>query len=210
MVTVVHEAAVKMVDAAERLVAEGGLAALTVQAVQQAAGQRNKSAVRYHFGSRQGLLEALVAARTAPANERRTAMLLALDGDPSTRELVEVLIVPLAESVLSRRPSYWARFLLQVLGDPTTALAGIHTIGDQALRVTHSRLEGALVHLPDPLRALRAQSMAGYACAVLAAYEVGALPPEISGDTLVAELVDACCGLVDAPSTAALGIGPEA
>ena len=191
-----------MLDAAERLAAERGLAALTVQAVQEAAGQRNKSAVQYHFGGRQGLVDALVAARMAPTNERRTAMLLALGADPSTRELVEALVVPLVESVQGRRPSYWARFLVQAIGDPTTGLAALAAVDDRAIQAAQSRLEARLTHLPPAVRTLRVQSIFGYTCVALAAYEVGALPPELTGDALAVEIVDACCGLVDAPTSA--------
>lgn len=191
-----------MIDAAERLTAERGLAGLTVQAVQEAAGQRNKSAVHYHFGGRQGLVEALLAERMAPASERRTSMLLALGTAPSTRELVEVLVVPLAESVLARRPSYWARFLVQAIGDPQTSLAALASVADQALAAAQDRLAAHLDHLPPAARTLRIQSIFGYTCVVLAAYEIGALPPGLSGDALITEIVDACCGLVDAPASA--------
>ncbi len=191
-----------MIDAAERLVAQRGLAALTVQAVQEAAGQRNKSAVQYHFGGRQGLVDALLATRMASASARRTSMLLALGGAPSTRELVEVLVVPLIESVLSRRPSYWARFLIQAIGDPQTGLAALASVDNQALQAAQSRLEAHLVQLPPGVRSLRVRSIFGYACVVLAAYEVGALPADLTDGALVIEIVDACCGLVDAPSSA--------
>ena len=190
-----------MIDAAERLAAERGLAALTVQAVQEAAGQRNKSAVRYHFGSRQGLVDALLATRMAPASKRRTSMLLALGEAPGTRELVEVLVVPLAESVLARQPSYWARFLIQAISDPTTGLAALTSVDDPALLAAQSRLATHLTHLPPAARTLRIQSIFGYACVVLAAYEVGALPEPLTGDALITEIVDACCGLVGAPTS---------
>lgn len=195
------DAAEQMIDAAERLVAERGLAALTVQAVQEAAGQRNKSAVQYHFGGRQGLVNALVAARMAPTNERRTSMLLALGPDPSTRELVEVLVLPLIESVRGRRPSYWARFLVQAIGDPATGLAALAAVDDQALQVSQSRLEARLGHLSPAVRTLRVQSIFGYSCVALAAFEVGALPAGLTDDALSIEIVDACCGLVDAPTS---------
>lgn len=197
----VHEAAAKMVDAAERLAAEQGLRALTVQAVQEAAGQRNKSAVQYHFGGREGLVEAILATRMAPTSERRTSMLLDLGPDPSTRDLVEVLVRPLVESVLSRTPSYWARFLLQAISDPTTGLVAIEAIDDRALRATQARLEERLEHLPPTLRKLRVQAIFGYACVVLAAHEVGAMSADLSPDALATELVDACLGLVEAPSS---------
>jgi len=190
-----------MIDAAERLAAERGLAALTVQAVQEASGQRNKSAVQYHFGGRQGLVNALLRVRMARANERRTSMLLALGDQPSVRELVEALVVPLIESVLARNPSYWARFLVQAIGDPTAGLAALAAVDDVAFESARSRLEARLVHLPPAIRTLRVQSIFGYACVVLAAFEVGALPAGLAGDALIVEIVDACCGLVEAPTT---------
>ena len=203
-----HDAATRMIDAAERLAAERGLAALTVQGVQEAAGQRNKSAVQYHFGGRQGLVNALVAARMEPANRRRTSMLLALGADPSTRELVEALVVPLIESVLGRRPSYWARFLVQAIGDPTAGLAALDAVDDEPIQIAQSRLVARLVHLPEGSRTLRVQSAFAYAGVVLAAYEVGALPAELTGDALTTEIVDACCGLVDAPTSNGLVVSP--
>lgn len=196
-----HDAAARMIDAAERLVAERGLAALTVQAVQGAAGQRNKSAVTYHFGGRQGLVNALMAERMRPADVRRTSMLLAAGDEPSTRQLVEALVVPLVESVIARQPSYWARFLLQAIGDPATSMAALAAVDSQALKSAQSRLEARLDHVPPPLRTLRVQSIFGYTSVVLAAYEIGALPAELTGEVLIAEVVDACCGLVSAPTT---------
>ncbi len=195
------EAATEMIDAAERLAAERGLAALTVRAAQEAAGQRNKSAVAYHFGNRQGLVNALVTTRMAPTAQRRTAMLLELGDAPTGRELVEVLVLPLVESVLSRQPSYWARFLVQAIGDPVTGLTALAAVEDRALQATQSRLATRLVDLPPAVRTLRVQSILGYACIVLAAYEVGALPPEITGDVLAGELVAAGCAILGAESS---------
>lgn len=195
------DAATRMIDAAERIAAERGLAATTIQAVQHEAEQRNKSAVQYHFGDRQGLLDAVVRARMAPASDRRTEMLLELGADASIRDLVAVLVVPLVESVLARRPSYWARFLLQTISDPSSGPATIGHIDDRALQVAQARLLERLDHLPPSLRQLRVQAVFGYACVVLAAHEVGNLPKAPS-DVLATELVDACCGLVTAPSTA--------
>jgi AcrR family transcriptional regulator len=189
-----------MVEAAERLVAERGLVGLTAQAVQEAAGQRNKSAVQYHFGGRQGLVDAVVATRMAPADERRTAMLLELGEGATVRQLVEVLVVPLVESVLGRTPSYWARFLLQALGDPAAGLAAVQKADGGALRAATARLEASLSHLPPTSRALRVRSIFGYACVVLAAHEAGALPAHLAGEALRDEIVDACCGLLGAPT----------
>jgi AcrR family transcriptional regulator len=189
-----------MTEAAEKLVAENGLSALTVQAVQREAGQRNKSAVSYHFGGLQGLVNALVARRVGPANARRSEMLLAFGDEASAADLVEVLVVPLVESVLARRPSYWARFLLQAISDPGTGLAALDAVEDRTLHVAQQRLIDRLDHLPAAVRALRVHSMFGYAAVVLAAYEVGVVPGGVTGEALTSEIVDACCGLVGLPA----------
>jgi AcrR family transcriptional regulator len=48
----------RLLDAAERLVAERGIDGVTVNEITAASGARNKSAVAYHFGSKLALLEA--------------------------------------------------------------------------------------------------------------------------------------------------------
>ena len=49
----------RLLDAAETLFAAEGFGAVTTRAILRAAGQRNESALHYHFGGRQGLIEAL-------------------------------------------------------------------------------------------------------------------------------------------------------
>ena len=184
----------------ERITAEHGFAGLTVQAVQRESGQRNKSAVQYHFNGRDGLIAALVADRIAPTEARRTSMLLALGEDASTRGLVEALVVPLVEAVLERQPSYWARFLIQALNDPTTSLAALPTVDSHAMNATRARSGDRLTYLSPATCVLRVQSAIGYTVVVLAAYEVGTLA-HLAGEALTAEIVDACCGLVTATSS---------
>lgn len=192
-----------MIDAAERLVAEQGLAALTVQAVQREARQRNKSAVHYHFGGRDGLITAVLTDRMARTESRRTSMLLALPDGASTRQLVEVLVLPMVESVLEREQSYWARFLIQTLSDPATGLAALQAVDTRALDATQARLRQRLPDLPRPVRALRVQSTLGYATLVLAAHEASALP-HLNKDELATEIVDASYGLLGAAASRAV------
>ena len=98
----------RMIEAAERIGAQEGLAAMSLRSVQAAAGQRNKSAAQYHFGNREGLIAAVVRTRMSPVNERRLALLLALDDSAGTADLVEVLVRPPAEAVLGAPSSCWA------------------------------------------------------------------------------------------------------
>ena len=192
-----------MVDAAERLVAEGGLGAMSLRAVQTAAGQRNKSAAQYHFGSRQGLIEAVVAARMAPVNERRAEILAALDAgasDATARGLVEALVVPLAEHTLGRPGSRWARFLLQASSDPTLAEVVARRVEGRSYREVVDGLVAVLHDVPPPLRSRRVGQVTLLAVGSLAAAE--SRPARLPLDVEVADLVDVCLGALTAPSTA--------
>ena len=87
--------------AAERLFAEQGIEGPTLREVGAAAGQKNHSAVQYHFGDRQGLLAAVLEPHLDDLDRRRGAMLasLAAGGPPTVDELVDVLILPLASKL---------------------------------------------------------------------------------------------------------------
>ena len=72
---------------AERLFALKGIWQVQVQEIVVAADQRNTSAVTYHFGSREGLLEGILTSHGSPIDERRGELLLSLDQKSSTRAL---------------------------------------------------------------------------------------------------------------------------
>jgi AcrR family transcriptional regulator len=77
-----EEARAELLDAAEVLLAEGGPAAVRVQTVARAVGVTD-AAVHYHFGSRQGLLDALLrsVARRLKADLGEVALGWAATGD---------------------------------------------------------------------------------------------------------------------------------
>lgn len=101
-----------LLDAAERLIAERGFE-VPLRDIAQAAGQRNNSAVNYHFRSRQDLLDAVVARRLLPMELERERMLRELDADDAgdVHALMRILVLPL----LRLESTHYARFL-QVVG----------------------------------------------------------------------------------------------
>ena len=199
-----------MIDAAERLIAEQGIAACSLREVQALAGQRNKSAAQYHFGSHDGLVEAIVETRMAPVNAQRLAMIERLDADGrghDLRSLVEVLVDPLADATLGRPGSAYARFLAQVLADPkTSAVVGRH-LQAESFRVARQRLADLLDGVPDELRAVRIERAVGLVIISLAAWEGTPGSP-----ARVADLVDACVAVLRAPLSARTraALAPEA
>lgn len=84
----------KLIRAAERLMAEHGITAVGLQEIQRAADQRNRSAIAYHFGDRDGLVEAIQANRR-PALDQACGELLeqaSTGGEPSVDDLVGALV----------------------------------------------------------------------------------------------------------------------
>lgn len=199
------DARAQMIDAAERLAAERGLAAMSLREVQAAAGQRNKSAAQYHFGSKEGLVEAVVTARMGAVGARRREVLDARGPAPDRQGLVEALVLPLAEHVLAG-PSHWARFLVQAAHDPTFAKAVRLAFEGSTFREVRDGLLAGLDHLPEPLRARRVDHAVGLVVTSLAALEAGERPDgpgAVPAAAQVADLVDMAVGVLAAPASAA-------
>ncbi len=74
-----NETKLKILDAAERLMAQQGID-VSLRAITTAADV-NLAAVNYHFHSKDSLLDAVVARHMCPINERRIQMLDALERD---------------------------------------------------------------------------------------------------------------------------------
>ena len=194
-----------MIDAAERICAERGLAAMSLREVQAVSRQRNKSAAQYHFGSRDGLSEAVVETRMAPINEQRLRLLAELDDEPSIRDLVDVLVRPLAEATLGRPDSRWARFLFQSVADPVIVSVVQRSMAASGFRTAREALFGALHHLPPEVREHRLSQVVGLTVMTLAVAERIAdagEPAELDPETRCADLIEVSCGLLLAPAPA--------
>jgi AcrR family transcriptional regulator len=110
---------VMLMEVAERLFATRGIEAVTLKEIQQAAGQSNSSVIRYHFGSRDGLIRALVSYRQASLGTDRREMLAAMrdqgkEADP--RAVVWLLVRPLANSIAAGE--MFVPFLARLSEDP--------------------------------------------------------------------------------------------
>jgi AcrR family transcriptional regulator len=193
----------EMIDAGERLAAERGMAAMSLREVQAVAGQRNKSAAHYHFGDRMGLIEAIAAARMGPINEVRRRLLDDLD-EPEVRRLVEIIVEPLAEATM-RRGSCWARFLAQGLADPELTDVVRRTFEAGAYREARQQLIAILTEVPEALRERRVDHAISTMVVSLAAAEAGTASSgaaRLPVDAQVADLVDICTAIVEAPVSA--------
>jgi AcrR family transcriptional regulator len=91
----------RIVAAAEILFAERGIDAVSLVEIGKVAGQRNRSAVQYHFGDKRGVIEAILDKHTPGIEDLRHGLMDALEGegDPDLRSLVQVLVRPVADKV---------------------------------------------------------------------------------------------------------------
>ena len=88
------ETRARLLVEAARLFAEVGVWQAATGAIVRAAGQRNASALTYHFGSRQGVLDAILADHGNPIDAQRGDLLAKISTDaPDIRVLVDALAV---------------------------------------------------------------------------------------------------------------------
>lgn len=85
-----------LVKAAEQLFAEQGIEAASLNEITRLAGQKNRSALGYHFGNREALLDAVLRRHSEGIGELRAGMLAALTPESPLRTVVEALVLPLA------------------------------------------------------------------------------------------------------------------
>ena len=110
-----------LIDAAERLYAERGIDAVSMREISRAAGQKNSSALQYHFAGKEGLIEAILIRRMNALDHRRLEYLDDLESRgklDDLRSLVAALIMPIAEGLtpVKRLPAanHYIGFLSEV------------------------------------------------------------------------------------------------
>lgn len=189
-----------LIDAAERLYAAHGIEGVSMRDIAAAAGNRNNSAVQYHFGSREGLLEAIFQHRMTAINETRRCYLDGIDRaglGRDVRALVSAEIRPLTDFLGSTPDSgHYARFLARVSPSVDFASPGISEIQDAGREIV-GRLIDVLDHLPRHVAIARIDLMFNMIISALALHEqreADGLPHRASFDQTVDHLLDMATG----------------
>jgi len=88
----------KIIATAEQLFAERGIDAVSLNEITREAGQKNKSALSYHFGNKDSLLLAIIEKHETPILEQRNAYLDDLEQRKalSVENVVRAFVYPLA------------------------------------------------------------------------------------------------------------------
>ena len=144
----------KLIDAAARLFAERGIEAVSLAEIVRESGQRNTSAVQYHFGGRDDLLLAILERYVPVLRARRMELLAVAESEGSdARAAAESIVRPVTE--LAQR-GWRERAYLQI----------------------GSELTGTLDRAPRPIRNVLRQT-AGYEAMALLATRCPPLSDEI-------------------------------
>jgi AcrR family transcriptional regulator len=141
-----------LIRAGERLFADRGITTVALREINVAAGQKNSSALHYHFGSREGLLRAILAQHVDAVRDARLMLLKevdergGLDLRAAARVLVEPLALPLDRGASGRA---FCRIIPQVLADPSRRPEELgDVIGDTARECAYELLAPSCAWLP--------------------------------------------------------------
>lgn len=112
----------RIIQTATRLFAENGLDHVSMRQINVEAGQKNASALHYHFGSRLALIEAIFDYHMGPLNERRMKMMDVVEQEGRSGDLfalVSVKVLPVLGHITEHQGGeHYISFLAQALGNP--------------------------------------------------------------------------------------------
>jgi AcrR family transcriptional regulator len=197
----------RLLDSAAQLFAEKGLDNVSIAEIVRGAGQKNVSAVHYHFGNRDEVLREVLARHVPAIAERRIELLGESRAHPTSgpRSAVEAIVRPLTEFA---QRGWRERCYLQIGSELTGSLSGASpairalmadTAGYEAWDEFRHRCSG----VPEDLWRVRREIcivFIGRAAAdrarILSAAD-GA--PVLSDDRFVDNLIDMVIGAMSAP-----------
>lgn len=166
-------------EVAERLFASKGVNATLVSDIVEGAGQRNPSALRYHFGSKEGVLKAITERYQQQVEERRSALLAQWPAPgPSTPEdAMHVLVQPLVDLLKDEAGRRYLCIVGQIIDqlelDGTTNIGGERPslvaaieamraqVPDQRSTVVSTRVQAVILMVTASLSARARDLLAG-------------------------------------------------
>lgn len=187
--------------AARRLFASEGVYRVRVADIVSEAGQRNASALTYHFKSRSGVLREILDRHNDPIDAERGRYLAALGPEPTTRELVATLLRPYSTQLDSLEGRQYLRIVDQLGVEVIDRNFDVGSVAGANLQRVFQRLLERPVAIPIEVRRerlfaaviLMTGSMAARARHIDAGEPIG-LDPE----TYLANLADMIVGVLDA------------
>jgi AcrR family transcriptional regulator len=194
----------QIVCTAERLFAEHGLDGVSLRQISAEAGSGNNSAVQYHFGSKEQLVEAIFEFRLPYLHARRQTLIAAYRPD-DLRSWLECYVLPILEQG-EHAGSHYLSF---------TAMLQQHARRDlfdripaellEPTRLFRTRVGALLSGIPEPLRTHRITQALAFSVQAAAdrerarAHGFQVLPFAVH----VTDLLDGLVGFLEAPMSPA-------
>jgi TetR/AcrR family transcriptional regulator, regulator of cefoperazone and chloramphenicol sensitivity len=189
----------RLIEAAEELFARRGVHVATTREILEAAGQRNVSALTYHFGSREQLLWAILERHNEPLELGRSERLGEPAEDMPTRDLVAALVVPYAGCLADEDGRDYLRIVAQLTDlfpawrtPPVTA-----PVLNRVLDILEHRASGSPASRRQ--RVVGMMMLMTTSCAERARAVQEDEPLELVDDEFVSGLTDMIVAVVEAP-----------
>ncbi|PCI64606.1 MAG: hypothetical protein COB37_00635 [Kordiimonadales bacterium] len=189
-----------LMAAAERLIAQKGIAEVSTRDILKEAGQKNQSALQYHFGSRGALINSAINARTHQLDAYREALMDALSDKPSLYDVLVTIVRPLCNLVEDDEAGKnYIIFLSQAITQPDWDLRqAIIDYKIVILERTYQVYDALLSHLPDQERLLRQDLGFDLMILTLKRWCVAKTPPDRSLHELEDFIINAIISVIEA------------
>jgi AcrR family transcriptional regulator len=146
-------ARLQLLDTALRLFAARGIEAISMREIRLAAKQRNAGALQYHFGTKEGLLRALLERELPPLVARRRVLLAQAAAAPpdDLRAIAAIFVLPFAELATGDAHDKSVVMLLSELHDDVSMSFSqiMDLVGDTAIDEAAALLRARLKDIPD-------------------------------------------------------------
>jgi len=196
----------RLLSTARRLFARDGIYQVPLKQVVQDSGQRNTSALHYHFGNRDALLYAIIGRSDAEIEAERAVMLVALEAEGRLDDLgalVEALVLPFSRPLATQEGREFLAIIAQLSSTFDRWDVEADEVPTQAQR-TFRLIEACLTDVPPAVRHERVTVFLGLTTEALArrARHVDrGDAPALGHDEFVRNLVDMSVGALRAPAT---------
>lgn len=116
------DSALELMRSAEKLFGQRGIDKVSLREIAVAAGQANNSAVQYHFGTKENLLQAVFEMRMPAIDAARKRYLegITAEREADLNDLVAALLMPLPEIFNLRQLENFAMFMASISHVETT------------------------------------------------------------------------------------------
>ena len=200
---------VALMEAAETLIAKNGIHNISIKEIVRDAGQKNESALQYHFRNLQGLIDAVHKRRSRQSHDKRSEMLteLALAKQTCLRDLCGLMVYPsflLARSDPQFR-LYVIAFSHEVALAEASALSIVNRSGGGGVSGNKlgQLLRQVLIHLDEPTYRARMELAVRMCSAALGNHLRKKQPLKgATADFFINNLIDSLEGLLAAPVSA--------